>query len=89
MKIRIDLHTLGRALERGTHKEEIIDVLLTGVDARAKGHRKSRAKVFDYGQKRLGTFYEQKKVEVIYTIENDTIITVTVYVFYGSWEGRK
>jgi hypothetical protein len=35
---------------------------------------------------RLGKFYEQKKVEVFYIIEKDTIITVTVYVFYGKWE---
>jgi len=27
------------------------------------------------------------KVYVFYTIEKDVIITVTVYVFYGKWEG--
>ncbi len=28
-------------------------------------------------------------VEVIYTEENDTIITVTVYVFCGTWEEQR
>jgi len=25
------------------------------------------------------------QVEVIYTVEKDAIVTVTVYVFYGKW----
>ena len=35
-----------------------------------------------------GRYYDQKKVEVFYTIEGDVIVTVTVYVFYGKWEGN-
>lgn len=31
-------------------------------------------------------FYEQKRVEVFYTVEGDGLITVTVYVFYARWE---
>ena len=89
MKIRIDPHTLERALERGTYKEEIIDVLNTGFEISAKSNRRCKTKVFNYEQKRLNTFYKQKKVDVFYTIENDTIITITVYVFYGSWKEPK
>lgn len=29
---------------------------------------------------------EYNRVEVIYTVEGENIITVTVYVFYGKWE---
>ena len=29
----------------------------------------------------------RKRVEVFYLIDGDKIITVTVYVFYGKWEG--
>jgi hypothetical protein len=36
--------------------------------------------------KRHGRYYEQKKVEVFYAVEEDLIITVTAYVFYGNWE---
>lgn len=31
-------------------------------------------------------FYEQKRIEVIYIEENNVVITVTVYVFFGKWE---
>ena len=31
----------------------------------------------------------KKRVEVFYIMEDDTIITVTVYVFYGKWEEIK
>ena len=86
MKIQIDPHTLGRAEERGTNEEEIKDILSTGFSIPAKRGRLAKAKVFDFKQKRHEKIYEQKRVEVIYTIENDVIITVTVYVFYGKWE---
>jgi len=55
---------------------------------KAKYGNKGRAKIYDFNKKRLGKYYKQKRVEVIYTIENDSIITVTVYVFYGEWEER-
>ena len=87
MKIIIHPHTLERAEERGTCKDEIIDVLHSGFDISAKGQRKGKAKVFNYQKRRLGTFYKHKRVDVIYAVEDDTIITITVYVFYGFWEG--
>ena len=83
--IQIDQHTLERAAERGTNRDEIIDVLTNGFDVPAKRQRKAKAKVFNYNQKRLGRFYEQKRIEVIYTVESDKIITITAYVFYGKW----
>jgi len=48
-----------------------------------------KAKVYEFRQTRLGKYYEQKRVEVFYTIEGDRIVTVTVYVFYGKWEESK
>lgn len=45
-----------------------------------------KAKVYDFKQNRHNKYYEQKRVEVLYTIEGNKIITVTVYVFYGKWE---
>ena len=87
MKIKIDPHTLERAQERGTNAAEIKDVLNTGFEISAKRYRKGKAKVFEFDQNRLNKFYKQKRVEVIYAVENDTIITITVYVFYGKWKG--
>ena len=86
MKIHIEPHTLQRAEERGTTIEEIQVVLEQGTEIPARGNRKAKAKVFTFKKERLGKYYEEKRVEVIYVEENDTIITVTVYVFYGEWK---
>jgi hypothetical protein len=88
VKIHIDPHTLERAEERGTTAEEIREVINSGVPIPAKQGRTGKAKVFPYQQIRGRRFYEQKRVEVIYVIEQDAIITVTVYVFYGKWENE-
>ncbi len=42
-----------------------------------------------FNRKRLDVFYKQKKIEVIYTIEHDKILTITVYVFYGEWKEQQ
>lgn len=88
MEIQIDPHTLERAEERGTNEEEIKDVINSGFPIPAKPGRLGKAKVYDFKQQRLGKYYEQKRVEVIYSFVGETIVTVTVYVFYGKWEGQ-
>ena len=87
MEIIIEPHTLERAEERGTNEAEIIDVIENGTSIRGKYGRLGKAKIFEYNKERLGKFYEQKRVEVFYTIENGIIVTITVYVFFGKWEG--
>jgi hypothetical protein len=88
MEILLDLHTLERAKERGTNEEEIRDVIESGFIIPAKYGRIGKAKIYKFKQKRQNTFYEEKRVEVFYIIEGDRIVTVTVYVFYGRWEGK-
>jgi len=88
MEIQIDSHTLECAEERGTNEEEIKDVINTGFSIPAKYARVGKAKIYDFKQKRHDKYYEQKRVEVFYTIEEDVMVTVTVYVFYGEWEGE-
>jgi hypothetical protein len=85
MKIQIDRHTLERAEERGANEEEIKDVINTGFAIQGKYGRIGKAKVYDFKQKRHNKYYEQKRVEVFYIKEEDVIITITVYVFYGKW----
>ena len=87
MNIQIDRHTLDRAEERGTKAEEIREVRETGSPGAAKGGRLGKAKVFGFNAERLGSFFEHKRVEVIYTVGGNTAVTVTDYVFYGKWEG--
>lgn len=86
MNVRIDPHTLQRATERGTNEAEIREVIATGLRISAKHGREGSAKVFRFHQMRGGRYYEHKRVEVIYTVEAGTVITVTVYVFYGTWD---
>jgi len=87
MEIQIATHTTERARERGTDEEEIKDVIETGFAISSKYGRIGRAKVYEFKQKRQNKFYEEKRVEVFYIVERDRIVTVTVYVFYGKWEG--
>lgn len=86
MRIRIDPHTLERSEERGATEEEIRDVIETGLGIPAKHGRIGKAKVYEFKKERHGIYYEQKRVEVFYIIEENLIVTVTVYVFYGKWE---
>ena len=86
MLIQIHPHTLERAEERGVTRTEIEDVLQTGAVIRAKGNRLAKEKVFDFRQQRQNVYYHQKKVQVIYVVQAEVAITVTVYVFYGKWE---
>jgi hypothetical protein len=89
MDIFIDPHTLERAEERGTDENEIIDVINTGFSIPAKYDRSGKAKIYSFQKQRHGKFYNQKRVEIFYTIVKNRVITVTVYVFYGDWEGEK
>lgn len=90
MEIEIPEHTLLRAQERGTNRDEIVDVLTSGFGAIGKYNRLGKAKVYEYKQHRQERYYEQKRVrvEVYYTVEDQKMITVTVYVFYGKWESQ-
>jgi len=83
MRIQIDPHTLERAEERGTNEEEIKDVINTRFSISGKYGRMGKVKTYDFKARRHGKYFQQKRVEVFYTIKGDDIITVTVYVFYG------
>lgn len=89
MGIQIDQHTLERAAERGATRSEIIDVIQTGFPIEAKHGRSGKCKIFPYNQKRGRKVYAQKRIEVIYLCKGNTVVTVTVYVFYGRWEDEK
>ncbi len=88
LQIQIDPHTLKRAEERGATESEIKEILRIGEDILAKKNRKARSKVYSFNRERNGKFYEQKRIEVYYVEEAGKIITVTVYIFYGKWEGN-
>jgi len=74
-----------RARERGASEDEIVDTINSGIQIAAKSGRIGKAKVFKFNSIRDGKYFEEKKIEVFYVIENQDIVTVTVYVFYGKF----
>jgi hypothetical protein len=56
------------------------------MNLKQKKGRISKSKVYNFNDIWNNKLYEQKRIEVIYTIEADKIVTITVYVFYGKWE---
>lgn len=89
MEIRIDPHTAARATERGTDEVEIKDVIETGDPVPTRPGRLRKAKVFAFDRERFGKTYPQKRVEVVYVMEQDVAVTVTVYVFFGEWKDEQ
>ena len=85
MNIQIEPHTLQRAMERGATENEIRETIIDGVNILAKSGRLGKSKLFPFTAERNGKYFEEKKLEVYYVIENSNIITVTVYVFYGKF----
>jgi len=72
--------------EQEISEDEIEDVLMTGKEFHGKSGRRGKFKVFDYKRKREGRFYQQKRIEVIYAHEGNTLVTITAYSFFGKWE---
>ncbi len=89
MEIRIDPHTAARAAERGTDDVEIKDVIETGSPLSTRSGRLRKTKVYAFNRERFGKTYPQKRVEVVYVMEQDVAVTVTVYVFFGEWKDEQ
>jgi len=85
MKIQIEPHTLQRAVERGASETEIIDTINTGTNILGKSGRRGKTKSYPFENIRNSKYYEEKKIDVYFIVELETIITVTVYVFYGKF----
>lgn len=85
MKIRIDPHALARMPFRGISTEEVAEVLRRGQEAQARGERRAKEMVFAHEQLWAGRHYDQKKVRVVYMVEDDEIVVVTVLAYYGRW----
>jgi len=85
MEILIDDHAEERAPERGATEEEINDILRSGKLTIAKGNRLAKEKVYSFNKDWNGKTYKEKHVKVIYIIERNTIVVITVVVKYGNF----
>ncbi len=73
--------------ERGVSEEEVLRTALTGEPAEAREPRQGRQLLFKEGYYWVGDYYRHKRVRVILAEEADSLIVVTVYAYYGEWEG--
>ena len=85
MKIRIDPHALARMPLRGVSADEVAEVLRLGEEGEARGERHAKQMVFAHEKLWAGRHYDQKKVKVVYMIQEDEIVVVTVLAYYGRW----
>ena len=72
--------------ERGVSEEEVWQTIDHGKVAVAREQRLGREMVFTDGYVRKKIFYPHKQVSVIFVRENDDIVIVTIFAFYGRWE---
>ena len=86
MQIQMEPHTLERALERGANEEEIIETLRRVRPVVAKSGRFGKVKAFQFNDVWKGKHYDQKEITVYYLVEEESIITITVYVYYGKFD---
>jgi hypothetical protein len=71
---------------RKVTREEVLDTLATGIAFPVRGGRRGKYKVYEFNQMLGKRVYPQKKIEVIYIEEGDSVITVTLFVYYGKWD---
>lgn len=72
--------------DRGAAEDEVRLTLRQGREVSARYPRLAREAVFRDGYNWRGKFYSHKLVRVIYVYEEERIVVVTVYAFYGLWE---
>ena len=86
IEIRVDPHTIENLSKRGTSEDEVIGVIRSGRVTRAKFGRYVARRVLTDGYEQNGRFYRHKEVSVVYALDGDIIVTVTVKTRFGFWE---
>lgn len=86
MAVVFSEHVQTRIARRGTSELEVTEVLSKGLPDTARGGRLAKSLILPFGRRWGSKTYEQKKVRVVYIVEGDDTLVVTVYVYYGSWQ---
>ena len=73
-------------VERGVTEAEIAAVLQQQESEPALFERRSKRRAFRFFGEWKGRQYPEKMVEVIYKVEAEDTIVVTVKSYYGKWE---
>jgi len=86
VKIEIIEHAKIRMAARGASESEVRETIRDGIPVKAKRGRKAKEKLFHYGKTWQGRSFFHKRLKVIYVEEENTLVVITVYVYYGRWE---
>jgi hypothetical protein len=81
-------HALDQMPLRGAGREEVEETIRSGERVPAKRGRQACRKNFPFRANWKGRYYETKQVVPVFVIEAETIVVVTVYVFYFGGEGQ-
>jgi hypothetical protein len=86
MDIFIIDHARERMVSRSASEEKVRTTVREGTPAAAKAGRQARERVFAYNDTWQGQRYSQKKVRAVCVQEENRLVVITVYVYYGGWE---
>jgi len=81
-KIIFSNHTLEQMGERGAQRHEVEMAICTGEEFPAKKNRRAFRQNFQYNSQWGNKFYRTKQIVPIVVEDPDTLVVVTVYVFY-------
>jgi hypothetical protein len=84
-RIHLPPHAVMRAAKRGVTLEEITEVVQLGSPVEADFGRFARVMVFPFRQEWRGIYHDQKKARVIFAVEGDLAVVVTVISYCGTW----
>jgi hypothetical protein len=75
-------HALEQMADRGANASDVEIAMHEGEEIPAKQGRKAFRKNFAFNSQWKGRYYEVKQVVPIVAEEADTLVVITVYVFY-------
>jgi hypothetical protein len=85
MEIKFEPQALKKATEEGVSEEEIDVTIRTGKDLNSASEWLGKTKIFPFKAERNNTFYDQKKLDVYFSVENKIITALAIDVFYGTF----
>ena len=85
MDIKLEPQLLKKAKDEGATEEEIDATIRTGKDLNSASGLLGKTRTCPYKAERNNIFYEQKKLDVYFSVENKLITAIGVDVFYGTF----
>ena len=84
--VRLSTHARDRAAQRGATEEDVVAAVSEGQWRPADRGRMEAEKAFPYDADWNGKQYKIKRVRPIFVEEEQTVVVVTVYVYYQDEE---